>query len=85
MNNRPFLFDVLAAISTSAEKKRRRRNSYQRQVKKLMEGDHTILGWSLSSFACSYSVSMFRAEHRKLVRCEMSKSDERDMASIAKR
>ena len=84
MNNHPFPLDVLAAISTSAEKKCRWHNSYQRQVKKLMEGDHTILGWSLSSFACSYSVSMFRAERRKLVGCEMSKSDERDMASITK-
>jgi hypothetical protein len=50
-------------------------------------GHHTILGRSLSSFACqcSYSVGMLRAERKKSVGCEVSKSDERDTASIAKR
>jgi len=45
----------------------------------------TILGRSLSSFACSYSVSMLRAERKKSVGCEISKSDDRDIARIAKR
>ena len=51
----------------------------------LREGDHTILGRSFSSLACSYSVSMLRAERKKSVGCEMSKRDERDMASVANR
>ena len=45
----------------------------------------TIFGRSLSSFACSYSVSMLRAERKKSVGCVISKSDERDIARIAKR
>lgn len=48
-------------------------------------GNHTILGRSLSSFACSYSVSMLSAERKKSDGCEISKSDERDIARIAKR
>jgi hypothetical protein len=53
--------------------------------KKAWGSNHTILGRSFSSFACSYSVSMLRAERKKSVGCEISKRDDRDMASIAKR
>ena len=45
----------------------------------------TIFGRSLSSFACSYSVSMLSAERRKSVGCKMSKRDESDMARTANR
>jgi hypothetical protein len=45
----------------------------------------TIFGRSLSSFACSYSVSMFSPERRKSVGCWTSKRDESDMASTANR
>ena len=45
----------------------------------------TIFGRSLSSFACSYSVSMLSAERKKSVGCKMSKRDESDMARTANR
>jgi hypothetical protein len=46
---------------------------------------NTIFGRSFSSLACSYSVSMLRAARKKSVGCEISKSDDRDMARTAKR
>ena len=62
-----------------------RSNSDQRPVKQIRVGNHTILGRSLSSFACSYSVSMLSAERKKSDGCEISKSEESDIASTAKR
>lgn len=55
------------------------------QAKSIGVSNHTILGRSLSSFACSYSVSMLSAERKKSDGCEISKSDDRDIASTAKR
>jgi hypothetical protein len=45
----------------------------------------TIFGRSFSSLACSYSVNMLSAARKKSVGCEISKSDDSDMARTAKR
>ena len=59
--------------------------TFRGQATQIRVGNHTILGRSLSSFACSYSVSILSAERKKSDGCEISKSDERDIASTAKR
>ena len=81
----PSLFVVSVAISRDARRNIGGVTAIRGQATTIRMGNHTILGRSLSSFACSYSVSMLSAERKKSDGCEISKRDERDIASIAKR